>query len=51
VAFAQPGYGTPRAKVWDRARGAPVVRADNVGTGDAVSVALSPDGRLLAVGG
>ncbi len=51
VAFAQPGYGTPRAQVWDLARGARVVRADDVGTGDAVAVALSPDGRLLAVGG
>jgi WD40 repeat protein len=51
IASARPGSGTPGAVVWDLERGAPVLRAEGVGSGDSVAVALSPDGGLLAVGG
>jgi WD40 repeat protein/tRNA A-37 threonylcarbamoyl transferase component Bud32 len=51
VAFAKSGGGVPRAEVWDVARRSLVASVEGGAEGDAFSVALSPDGRLLAVGG
>jgi len=52
VAFAEPVPGVQRAQVWDVAKRSLVATMEGGGAeGDALSVALSPDGRLLAVGG
>jgi WD40 repeat protein len=50
LAFAQPGTGVARAEVWDVAERSLIARVEG-GEGDAGAVALSPDGRMLAVGG
>ena len=49
--MAQSGGGVPRAQVWDVAARSIVASVQGRAEGDAFSVALSPDGRLLAVGG
>ena len=51
VAFAEGGGGIPQAQVWNVASRSQVVAVRSGDEGDALSVALSPDGRLLAVGG
>jgi WD40 repeat protein len=51
AAYAMPGGGVPRADVYDVARGTRVVSVQGGAEGEAYTVALSPDGRLLAVGG
>jgi WD40 repeat protein len=52
VALALAGSGVARAQVWDVATRSLVASLEGgEGTGDALSVALSPDGRTLAVGG
>ena len=51
VAFAKASTGVARAQVWDAAKRTLVVDAEADVEGNVFSVALSPDGRLLAVGG
>jgi WD40 repeat protein len=52
VAFAKGGSLVPQAEVWDVANGSLVARMEGGREeGDARAVALSPDGRMLAVGG
>jgi len=51
VAVQNAGTGIPRAEVWDVARRSLVATMVGGAEGDTLSVALSPDGRLLAVGG
>ena len=43
--------GVPRAEVWDVARRSRVAAVAGGSEGDTLSVALTPDGRLVAVGG
>jgi WD40 repeat protein len=51
VAFAQSGGGVPRGQVWNIGSRSLVAAVKGGAEGDAYSVALSPDGRLLAIGG
>jgi WD40 repeat protein/tRNA A-37 threonylcarbamoyl transferase component Bud32 len=52
VAFVQSfSGGIPRAQVWDMAKRSLVASFEGGDEGDALAVALSPDGRTLAVGG
>ena len=53
VAVAAAAPGVPRAQVWDVAKGSLVATIEGgpSAAGDTLSVALSPDGRMLAVGG
>jgi WD40 repeat protein len=51
VAFAESGSGYPRAQVWDIAKGSRLAEVSGGDEGDAVAVALTPDGRIVAVGG
>jgi WD40 repeat protein/tRNA A-37 threonylcarbamoyl transferase component Bud32 len=51
VAFARAFGSVPRAEVWDVSERSRVAEVAGGSEGDAFSVALSPDGRLLAVGG
>jgi DNA-binding beta-propeller fold protein YncE len=51
VAFAQSGGGVPRGQVWNVGTRSLVAAVKGGAEGDAMSVALSPDGRLFAVGG
>jgi len=51
VAFARSGVTVPHAEVWDVATRLQVARVEGGAEGTAFSVALSSDGRLLAVGG
>jgi WD40 repeat protein/tRNA A-37 threonylcarbamoyl transferase component Bud32 len=50
VAFLSPWGDVPRAEVWDVAKGSRVSSVQGAAERDASSVALSPDGGLLAVG-
>jgi WD40 repeat protein len=50
LAFAQVGPGVARAQIWDVGRRSRIATLEG-GEGDALAVAFSPDGRLLAVGG
>ena len=45
------GGGAPRAEVWDVARRSRVATMEGGPEGDALSVALTPDGERLALGG
>ncbi len=45
------GGGVPRAEVWDVARRSRVATMEGGPEGDALSVALTPDGERLALGG
>ena len=51
VAFAESGSGFPRAQVWDMAKRSRIAEVSGGDEGDALAVALSPDGSLVAVGG
>jgi WD40 repeat protein len=51
VAFAEDGSGFPRAQVWDVAKRSRIAEVSGGDEGDAQAVALSPDGRIVAVGG
>jgi WD40 repeat protein/tRNA A-37 threonylcarbamoyl transferase component Bud32 len=51
VAFAQQRSFVPGAEVWDVDTRSPVAAVSGGEEGDAKAVALSPDGRVLAVGG
>ena len=51
VAFAEDGSGFPRAQVWDVATRSRLAEVSGGDEGDALAVALSPDGRIVAVGG
>jgi WD40 repeat protein len=51
VAFAQTGGGVPRGEVWRVGTRSRVAVVRGGAEGDAYSVALSPDGSLLAIGG
>jgi WD40 repeat protein len=51
VAFAEVGSGIPRAQVWDVAGRSRIAELSGGDEGDATVVALSPDGRIVAVGG
>jgi WD40 repeat protein len=50
VAVLSPAGPVPRAEVWDVATGSRVASVQGGAASDASSVALSPDGGLLAVG-
>jgi WD40 repeat protein/tRNA A-37 threonylcarbamoyl transferase component Bud32 len=51
VAFAEEGSGYPRAQVWDVAKHSRLAEVSGGDEGDALAVALSPDGRMVAFGG
>jgi WD40 repeat protein/tRNA A-37 threonylcarbamoyl transferase component Bud32 len=51
IAFAQTGAGAARAQVWDVAKRSLVATVEGGREGNPLSVALSTDGRLIAVGG
>jgi WD40 repeat protein len=51
VAFAESGGGIPRAQVWDVTKRSRVAEVSGGDEGDALAVALSPDGEIVAVGG
>jgi WD40 repeat protein len=51
VAFAETGSGYLRAQVWDVAKRSRVAELSGGDEGDALAVALSPDGRIVALGG
>jgi len=51
VAFAESGSGFPRAQVWRVAKRSRIAEVSGGDEGDALAVALSPDGSLVAVGG
>jgi WD40 repeat protein len=51
VAFAETGSGYLRAQVWDVAKRSRVAEVSGGDEGDALAVALSPDGRIVALGG
>jgi WD40 repeat protein/tRNA A-37 threonylcarbamoyl transferase component Bud32 len=51
VAFAEGGSGYSRAQVWDTDSRSRVAEVSGGDEGDALAVALSPDGRIVALGG
>jgi len=51
LAVSVVGGGVPRAEVWDVARRSRVAAMEGGPEGDALSVALTPDGGKLALGG
>ena len=51
VALAVPGTGVPHAEIWDVRQRSRVATLVGGSDGDSLSVALSADGRLLALGG
>jgi WD40 repeat protein len=51
LAVSGGGGGVPRAEVWDVARRSRVAAMEGGPEGDALSVALTPDGEKLALGG
>jgi WD40 repeat protein/tRNA A-37 threonylcarbamoyl transferase component Bud32 len=51
LAVASGGGGAPRAEVWDVAKRSRVAAMEGGPEGDALSVALTPDGERLALGG
>jgi WD40 repeat protein len=51
VAFAEEGSGYSRAQVWDVAKHERLAEVSGGNEGDALAVALSPDGRMVAFGG
>ena len=51
LAVAGGGGGAPRAEVWDVARRTRVAAMEGGPEGDGLSVALTPDGERLALGG
>jgi WD40 repeat protein len=51
VAFAEAGSGFPRAQVWDVAKRSRIAEVSGGDEGDALAVALTPDGRVVAVSG
>ena len=51
MAFAEDGSGFLRAQVWDVATRSRIAEVSGGDEGDAQAVALSPDGRIVAVGG
>jgi WD40 repeat protein len=51
VAFAEEASGIPRAQVWDVAKRQRLAEVSGGDEGDALAVALSPDGRIVAFGG
>jgi WD40 repeat protein len=51
VGIANSRVPVPRAQVWDVAKRSRVAAVEGDAQGTALSVALSPDGRILAVGG
>jgi WD40 repeat protein len=51
VAFAESGSGFPRAQVWGVDKRSRIAEVSGGDEGDALAVALSPDGSIVAVGG
>ena len=51
IALAVPGTGAPHAEIWDVRQRSRVATLTGGSDGDSLSVALSADGRLLALGG
>jgi WD40 repeat protein/tRNA A-37 threonylcarbamoyl transferase component Bud32 len=51
VAFAEDASGFSRAQVWDVAKHSRLAEVSGGEEGDALAVALSPDGRMVAFGG
>ena len=51
VAFAEEASGYSRAQVWDVAKHSRLAEVSGGDEGDALAVALSPDGRIVAFGG